>query len=297
MPASFSFGSFARVASVPSSLQNTCVARRRNFSAAPSVWTTQPDKDTISSIPDVTSKVSEADESVPVRKHLVKQKVSEQVRTAMRHVAHPVAIITATDVSVSPEGAPHAWRGATVSSFNTVSLSPEPIVSFNIKRVSSTFDAIRSSGLFTAHFISSQHRDSQMVATRFSRGNATSPFHDEDGKLESYVLQEPALQPRGGKPPIIGLSDPGPPLAPLNLRCEYLPEKLVHIADHVVVFGRVSGVYDRVAERRLKHGRTLILSYVNRGYMRHRGPSAGTKLWKPGSDGQKEEVPQSPSED
>ncbi len=282
------------LAFVPS--RPTCQSGRRNFSAAPSALTAQPEKDSINSMRNDTSELPKTSDNVHIQKCFVKQKLSEEVRAAMRHVAHPVAIITATDVSVSPKGAPHAWRGATVSSFNTVTLSPEPIVSFNIKRVSSTFDAIRSSGLFTAHFLSGQHRAGEMVATRFSRGNATSPFHDKHGKLESYVFRDPELQPRAREPPIIRPSGRGPPLAPLNLTCEYLPEKLVHIADHVVVFGRVIGVYDRMTERRFRHGHTPILSYVNRGYMRHDWGPMELRLRKPGSDEQKEEVSQRHSE-
>ncbi|KIW10325.1 hypothetical protein PV08_11287 [Exophiala spinifera] len=190
--------------------------------------------------------------------------LSHQVRELMRLVGHPVTVITATDTSLSPKGHPKSWRGATVSSFNTVTLEPEPIVSFNIKKNSSTFQAIEHSGHFAAHFMSGLQPLSVKMATRFSRGNHTSPFHDADGRVDELFIKRNA-RTLTGRPPVLHHDSN---IVPLHLSCEYMPSKLVHIADHVVVFGRVTWVYHAtdVAELVRSKGRTSILSYANGGY-------------------------------
>ncbi|EXJ56577.1 hypothetical protein A1O7_06921 [Cladophialophora yegresii CBS 114405] len=182
----------------------------------------------------------------------------------MRHVPHPVAVITSTDIAVSPEGAPTAWRGATVSSFNTVTLRPTPIVSFNITKQSSTYDAIKSSGLFNVHLLSCSSSSSS-IAGRFSRGNASSPFHVEDGSLATWAgeqhMNAPApshLGPQiGRKSPIIK--------SPLQavLRCKHIAQKTVEIGDHVVIFGEVVEKYDEL--HHLEEA-SVWLYYVNGKY-------------------------------
>ncbi len=70
--------------------------------------------------------------------------IGERMRDYMRRVPQSVAIITATDINDSQ----HAQRGATVSSFTTVTLEPEVVVSLNLKLPSTTYDAILSSYRF-----------------------------------------------------------------------------------------------------------------------------------------------------
>ncbi|KAJ9633002.1 uncharacterized protein PV06_02649 [Exophiala oligosperma] len=190
--------------------------------------------------------------------------LSKQVRALMRHVAHPVTVITATDISFSPKGDPRSWKGATVSSFNTVTLDPDPIVSFNIKKISSTFQAIENSGHFAAHFMSGLQPLSVRIAIKFSRGNHASPFHNVDGKLNEHAIKHNA-HTLTGKPPVLHHDSR---VVPLRLACEYMPSKLVHIGDHVVVFGRVTSVDypTEMPELVGAKGLTPILSYANGGY-------------------------------
>ncbi|KIW65060.1 hypothetical protein PV04_07346 [Phialophora macrospora] len=190
--------------------------------------------------------------------------LSDGVRKIMRHVPHPVAIVTSTDVSISPEGAPVAWRGATVSSFNTVTLRPTPIVSFNITKRSSTYEAIKSSGHFNVHLLPCSSGTSS-IARRFSRGNASSPFHDEDGSLASFAVKQhmnaPAPSHLG---PQIGRKSPIIKTTPQAvLRCNNIAHKTVEIGDHVVVFGEVA---EKVDELHQIEEASVLLYYVNGKY-------------------------------
>jgi flavin reductase (DIM6/NTAB) family NADH-FMN oxidoreductase RutF len=158
----------------------------------------------------------------------------------MRHVPHPVAVITSTH-----KGTSSGWRGATVSSFNTVTLEPRPVVSFNIKKLSSTYEAIKHSRAFNVHLFT-PNETSRMIARRFSSGNASSPFRNTDGSPASFssTMQAVDLEAplAGGAPggpswqsPVI---DPTPePL--FLLKCIFLSSKTVEIADHMVIFGEV----------------------------------------------------------
>ncbi|KAI4120224.1 MAG: hypothetical protein LQ347_007130, partial [Umbilicaria vellea] len=61
----------------------------------------------------------------------------------MRAIPHPLALISCN--------APSGSAGMLVSSFNTITLSPDPYISFNIKLPSRTYAAISSHGRFHLH--------------------------------------------------------------------------------------------------------------------------------------------------
>ncbi len=191
---------------------------------------------------------------------------SAEVRDTMRHVPHPVAIITSTDVSASPEGESSAWRGATVSSFNTVTLDPKPIVSFNIKKRSSTYEAVKNSGLFSVNLLDSTNASARIAHT-FSIGNELSPFHHGDGSLARFAMNQPSASPSSSQEvPKIGREPPSissHAQSQYSLRCEHLPDKDVEIADHVVVFGKVT---KRLAELHGFAEAGVLLYYVNGEY-------------------------------
>ncbi|KAL9023050.1 MAG: hypothetical protein Q9180_008417 [Flavoplaca navasiana] len=73
------------------------------------------------------------------------ESVTENVRSLMRQIPHPLTVIVAQDPA---SGSPPT--GLLVSSFNTVTLHPTPYVSFNLKLPSTTYDAIKASRTFTA---------------------------------------------------------------------------------------------------------------------------------------------------
>jgi flavin reductase (DIM6/NTAB) family NADH-FMN oxidoreductase RutF len=70
----------------------------------------------------------------------------------MRAVPNPIAVITAS-TATSPTPDFSQCYAATLSSFTTVTLSPSPIISFNLRRPSRTLDAILAAGGFRVHIL------------------------------------------------------------------------------------------------------------------------------------------------
>jgi len=56
--------------------------------------------------------------------------VIEDFRRTMRALPGPIVVLTAANYH---EGAPNVYRGITISSFSSLSMSPDPLVTFNIK--------------------------------------------------------------------------------------------------------------------------------------------------------------------
>lgn len=90
---------------------------------------------------------------------------SPYFRTALGRFATGVTIITTQDA----QGAP---VGLTVSSFNSVSLTP-PLVLWSLSNASSTFDTFQRSPHYTIHVLGADQID---LATRFARGPAAERF-------------------------------------------------------------------------------------------------------------------------
>jgi flavin reductase (DIM6/NTAB) family NADH-FMN oxidoreductase RutF len=186
-----------------------------------------------------------------------RENVGAQVRKSMRSVPQPVSIITSTDIST---GRP-VFRGATISSFTTVTIDPTTIISLNIKRPSSTFDAVESSGYFLVHLLRADEINSQ-VAHAFTKGSSTAPFRTV-GKVSQVRLPEVtehAAKADAGPPLIEDCANPG------HLLCRYLAQKTVQLGDHVVVFGTVEGVVK--GPNSLEESDTTCLVYANGRYGR-----------------------------
>ncbi|KKK12552.1 hypothetical protein P175DRAFT_0535346 [Aspergillus ochraceoroseus IBT 24754] len=98
--------------------------------------------------------------------------LTNQVRLLMRRIPYPVAIITSTDPThpPGPTTSKCAFRGMTVSSFNTVTLTPEPVISFNVRRPSETLNALFASERFLVHLLAPR-KETAALARDFSRGN------------------------------------------------------------------------------------------------------------------------------
>ena len=177
--------------------------------------------------------------------------LSQNVREKMRPVAHSIAVVT-----VPSEGAQETKtettplpEGLLISSFNTVSLEPDPIVSFNIKVPSRTYDAIARSEKFDVSPLWNLHT---AIAFAPDKGKAkkkqSQPFPSAQELARSRLF---------------------------GLRCEWLKEKSVEIGDHVVMLGKIIGVLDPVDSR--KSLRSLV--YAN-GYYRFTTASAHATLYR-----------------
>ena len=158
----------------------------------------------------------------------------------MRNVPHPLAVIASSptpDPSSTSDQTPEAML---VSSFNSVTASPIPYISFNVKMPSSTMAAIHSSKRFTASVINSSHTADVFAQVIKKDKIAWGEFVQADGKL----------RPGHG-----GVA---------WMKCEYTGD--TSVGDHRIIIGKVleTEIYpdiDREAAAMVRwHG-----SYVNAG--------------------------------
>ena len=137
------------------------------------------------------------------------ERFSNRFRSLMRCVPHALTILS----SVPERGAPP--RGLLVSSFNSVTISPIPYVSFNIKVPSSTLDAVDASRHFTASII-----DDPYTADVF----AGMVRKDEK-------LWEQMLEPDGSlKEGCGGL---------VWMKCVWEARRRLDVGDHAIIVGEV----------------------------------------------------------
>ncbi|OKL60212.1 hypothetical protein UA08_04830 [Talaromyces atroroseus] len=198
--------------------------------------------------------------------------LSHQIRLLMRRIPHPVAIITAYSSTTSksktqrkPKPTPTP-RGMTVSSFNTVTLHPKPIITFNVRQPSETLSALQSSGRFLVHLLAPQSRMARL-AHDFSRGNANldlGGFEFVDYNYNREISSEkdtatilPRLVRRRAQTHVDQANSNNNDDKNNDtieeedftfvLDCEYLPEKSVRVYDHVIVLGTVEKILSSAA--------------------------------------------------
>ncbi|OCK81496.1 hypothetical protein K432DRAFT_261431, partial [Lepidopterella palustris CBS 459.81] len=180
------------------------------------------------------------------------EELPARMRELMRYVSHPVAVVTAS--SWNDANAKRTNHAMTVSSFNTVSLEPCPIISFNVRTPSRTLDAIQNQqGHFRIHVLNS-HTDAYIIADAFTRGNAHEGFEKlekmETSKVvvrypDTGVIRAPEISGYG----VLSI-----------LECSMLPDKMVTVEDHVIVVARVVRLLSRQSG--------WALTYVDRQYRR-----------------------------
>jgi flavin reductase (DIM6/NTAB) family NADH-FMN oxidoreductase RutF len=149
----------------------------------------------------------------------------------MRSVPSSVVVIT-TRVP-SAQSNIDSLRGMTVSSMSSVTLEPEPIISFSIRGPSRTLDCITAGQPFTVNFLNT-HPTGAHIADVFSRphDDPSQPFRiiNDSGLADVYESSDPA------GPAIGGIH------IPARFTCEPLPGKSLEIGDHTVVFARVTDI-------------------------------------------------------
>lgn len=185
------------------------------------------------------------------------KQLAEQVRASLRSLTHPVALVTSyLRPSKTRSIDWDSLRGVTVSSFNTVTLDSQPIISFNLKVPSRSWDAIRESQRLRVHLLEASNRGAA-IAQAFTRP------HDHPGQAFLELRESLQLQiavNRAGRPPIIQDCDHGAVLA--HMEAYLLPEKCVVVGDHVVVLAEVANV----TFGNEKHEDLDGLAYAKRGY-------------------------------
>ncbi|KAL4941571.1 flavin reductase like domain-containing protein [Aspergillus oleicola] len=198
--------------------------------------------------------------------------VSTQIRLLMRRVPYPVAIITSTDPNPSPTQShtkPNStpstrYRGMTVSSFNTVTLTPEPVISFNVRRPSETLHALLASRRFLVHLLKTDKgaadlaRDFAMGNHRLARNEGgesgegmsgfefvgVRPFEEGQGQVEGTAdeksqLALPMLRWRGKDTASEAKQEAVSSFFPFIFECRLLPDSVTEVYDHTIVVGRI----------------------------------------------------------
>ncbi|KAJ0420077.1 flavin reductase like domain-containing protein [Aspergillus carlsbadensis] len=240
----------------------------------------------------------------------------DQVRLLMRRVPYPVAIITSTDPTTThtnktrttPPANSHTkaeppstqYRGMTVSSFNTVTLSPQPVISFNVRRPSETLHALLTSGRFLVHLLSPT-QETAALARDFARGNhnlalgksgfefVPSPSSssslsgpgaggEENGHADAgAALSLPMLRRKAGTPTAGGsdaVLDSGAEYFPFIFECRLLPDSVVDVYDHTIIVGSVVRAITSsapIADASAASSKDLCLTY------------ADTRFWEVGN--------------
>ncbi|KAJ5168173.1 uncharacterized protein N7482_003767 [Penicillium canariense] len=167
--------------------------------------------------------------------------ISEHVRLLMRRVPYPVAIITATDPTGPADTT--SFRGMTVSSFNTVTLTPHPVISFNVRRPSETLNALLASGRFLVHLLAPGPATATLAGD-FSKGNTTlASMLSGHGEFEFGVVNAEQSFGDGAERPLPILRRRGPHSNnrkdfPFVLECRLHPQR-IDVHDHSIVLGTV----------------------------------------------------------
>ena len=161
------------------------------------------------------------------------------MKNLMSRIAHPIAVVTSHLVGDTERGSSHQddeqkysrLCAMTVSSINTVTLEPEPVISFNIRRPSRSHDAIFHNGGFNVQFLTASVAGRYM-GEAFSRGNAVKGFQmlDKAGISWSYSSTE-ANGPLINGDGVLAC-----------VKCRLIAKKCVEIGDHTVIIATIDSV-------------------------------------------------------
>jgi flavin reductase (DIM6/NTAB) family NADH-FMN oxidoreductase RutF len=187
--------------------------------------------------------------------------LKHEYKATMRSVPSSVAVlITSLPSTQSTRSNIDSLRGMTVSSLSSITLEPEPVVSFSIRGPSRTLDCITAGQPFTVNFLNAHARGASL-ADLFSRphDDPSQPFRTIQGSDLARVYE--SSHPNG---PAIGGGQ-----IPARFTCELLPGKSLEIGDHTVVFARVVSIW-RAPDMRGPKARTF-LGYAQAAYRQLHG--------------------------
>jgi flavin reductase (DIM6/NTAB) family NADH-FMN oxidoreductase RutF len=149
----------------------------------------------------------------------------------------------------------------TVSSFTTITLSPVPIISFNVKIPSQTLSAIERSEAFLVHILEASE-GGMRLADAFTKGNKNVEgllggvsmgvrIKDVEVETRMKTMSLPMLKAKG---------------VMRVLRCSILADKMVEVGDHMIVIARIEEILDSDEEGELEG--KIGLCYVDGRYRR-----------------------------
>lgn len=174
-------------------------------------------------------------------------------KATMRNV--PSSVVVLTTRVPSAQSNIDSLRGMTVSSLSSITLEPEPIISFSIRAPSRTLDCIATGQPFTVNFLKADPTGAH-IADIFSRphDDPSQPFRIIQASGLADVYEYETDNPSG---PAIGSAS-----IPTRFTCELLPGKSLKIGDHTVIFARIIDIW-----RDHDHSHTF-LAYAQAGYRR-----------------------------
>ncbi|GAB7331678.1 hypothetical protein MBLNU13_g03665t1 [Cladosporium sp. NU13] len=191
------------------------------------------------------------------------QQLSDDMRSALRHITQPVALVTSSlpkKRNQTGDEIRRSARGVTVSSFCTVTLQPIPVVSFNIRVPSRSWDAISASGYLRVHLLKASP-EGAAVAHAF-----TLPYEQPHQPFEQLSqssvttaffrkTQDPAKVPQLTSRAAIHA----------NFVARLIPEKCIQVGDHMIVVAEVTETH-LTPFAAAAASDTGALSYGMRGY-------------------------------
>lgn len=174
----------------------------------------------------------------------------------MRSVPSSVVVLT-TKVSSSASDI-NLFRGMTVSSLTSVTLEPEPIISFSIRGPSRTLDCITAGQPFAVNFLNGDPKGA-LIADIFSKphDHPSQPFRT----IKALSLVTIYAKDNDPAPPALGGG-----LVPARFTCELLPGKSLEIGDHTVIFARITDVYRSQKFQNAQSDLPTFLTYAQAGY-------------------------------
>lgn len=195
--------------------------------------------------------------------------ISDKVRLIMRHVPQSIAILTTSrkpcSQTITTESDPADLKGIgmTLSSVNTISLEPQPLISFNIKKPSRTLDALMHHGHFLIHFPSCS-KAGAYLSDSFSGGFLQSKNLQSPSFCKSTPI--PVLNIKGQEISLPALLSPAYPISYI-LKCEvYAKNGFIDVADHVIVVGKVQKTWSHNEASMQSTPDNTCLGYINGSY-------------------------------
>jgi len=226
------------------------------------------------------SKAGQADLLAPrPNKSISPTDLTEDLKMVLRPLTHPVVLITSRMPTPIRQILPSSserlkfCRGVTVSSFTTVTMTPKPVITFNLKVPSRTWEAIESSQRLCVHVLAATP-EAAALAHAFTLPHAEphTPFQMV-GRMGAAVSATHQVPSQATSQSVL-VRKPGAVLSYIHARLSHTTEKqCLRVGDHVVVVAEVESV--ELAAYRDQIQEAVGLAYSRRGY---RGLGPGLHL-------------------
>ncbi|WPG97338.1 Hypothetical protein R9X50_00011200 [Acrodontium crateriforme] len=164
--------------------------------------------------------------------------LTDYTRAVLRPLTHPVVIITAGDRDENSPPLPYGCRGVTVSSFSSVSMAGDaPVVSFNLKIPSRTWDVLRNVSSLRVHLLRGTAEGAALAHAFTQPYEEPQEAFDAIQALGAKIIESPNKNAHGHKS--VKISHPA---VSACIHASILPKHTVTIDDHVVVFASVQRI-------------------------------------------------------